>query len=258
MSDVATAVKTEQVFQLRDRIHRLLFSTQQEDAPHFYRIEWFHDHQSSVPSSSVGYVKFILIVGIVPHIERPFSVQMGYTIIKPARVPEARGVHQDYGWTNGIVRTKFEDSIHLALGNIARTRIVVEDIERALDHTLALQRQPYKQSDYFVGDLEHALSGLYENGHSCIASDAFSNPLHPQLTYELVAQKNDATVVLHCIGVSRRSTTLRSIRDIRTYKGTIGEIAEEFHDSLRDSYISPQELTAAISRFQPTEAGYFK
>ncbi len=258
MSEGAAARKQERALQLKKGIHDILQQGRGEKQPVFYRMEWFHDHQSAIPSGSVGYVKFVLIVGLNPTGNEYFFVQMGYAIVKPARVPEARGAYQDYGFVNGYTRKVFDDSMRHAMGTIMQTQIRVEDIEQALKNSLALKRQPYKQGEYesILNPLERALSELYQDGISCTASNQFSNPLHPHLRYRLVAQRQNTGVDLHCVGVPRETRGMRHIEDIRTHKGTIGEVVEKFHDSLARSYISPEELRRAITRFQPRSANY--
>lgn len=239
--------RREQIMSLRERIHALLQDSGQS-LPHFYRMEWFQEHHSSAPQHSIGYVKFDFVVGCEPLAVRPFSVHIGYAIIRP-RVAAARGFYQDYGWHPCVVRKTFDDSIHYACNILADTQISIESIEEALARTLALHRQPYQQHEYEADILERKLSEFCEDGISCIASAPFFNPLHPHLAYGLVAQKQEDGVVLHCIG--RRG---EEIADIRIFNGAgIGEVVDSFHDSLSHSYISPEELAGAISRFQPRD-----
>ena len=164
MSEGTAATKRQKVYTFRDRVHTLLQQPQHSNDASFYRIEWFHEHTYNNPPGSLGIVKFVLVVGINPKKEYCFSVRMGYAVVKPANVPEARGAYQDYGWTRGFVRKKFDESIEHALGIMTRTQIKIEDIEEALDKTLRLKRQPYTEDDYSMDALEEKLSELYNDG----------------------------------------------------------------------------------------------
>jgi hypothetical protein len=77
-----------------------------------------------------------------------------------------------------------------------------------------------------------------------VVSANFPNPLHPDLTYCFVGTGNHDKIVLHQVGFPKQGTPTE-VRDIRTFRGCIGDITDAVHDSLAHSYICPTEFATA-------------
>lgn len=241
---------------LRGKITALFYADASKlQQPQHYRLEWFQELHARNSSDHVGLVKFEVIIGYDPHATIKFSARLGFSIVEPAHYASARGFYQNFGLKE-CVWNNLPAVMVVPLNILEGIQTPIEVIEEAIQRTAAVGHQPYKASDYNLVHLQEKLGELYSNGVSCMASGAFPNPLHPDLEYRLVAEKRDADVSLHCVGVCLQGLETARIGDIRKYTGEIVQIVDSFHHSLSRSYISPEELTGAIRGFEPSNVRY--
>ncbi len=246
---------------IRQQIHALLHpngeDTPSKDTPLHHRLEWFQnlDHVEY----PVGKVKFELVVGYNPFAEKKFSAHVGYTVVAPARVPEARGCYQTFHPKQGRFRNNGLSEVMVKPTQVLQAASVpIHAIEQAIARTQALAIQPYAQAAYDPTHLEEMLGHLHEEASGLtVVSANFSNPLHPDLAYCFVGTGSHDKVVLHHVGFPKQGTPT-DIRDIRTYRGCIGDIVDAVHDSLAHSYVCPTEFTTACRTPKVESLSYFR
>ncbi len=241
---------------LRGKITALFYAgASQPQRPLHYRLEWFQELCTRNSSDHVGLVKFEVIIGYNPYATKKFLAMLGFSIVEPANYASARGFYQNFGLKE-CVGDNLPAVMVVPLNILGGVETPLEFIEDAIQRAVAVGHQPYKPSDYNLVPLQEKLDELYSDGVSCMASGAFSNPLHPDLEYRLVAEKRDANVNLQCVGLCSRGLETARIGDIRKHTGRITEIVDSFHHSLSHSYIPPEELAGAIRKFEPSNVRY--